>query len=170
MGKTLEIHTLELERYNLGESDLAVATPLDRWLYWLLHAQEYEPTDLARLLPDTAIRQATQTITRIAEVTEDKAMYDAREKTIRDRQWALNATREEGRLEGLALGELKGKIEGKIEGKIQGKIEGEIRLIRMLQEILDIPPTAEAELSRQSLEELQAISNSLKSNLRNRKV
>ena len=59
-----------------------------------------------RLFPQEAIQQATQTIHRIAMVAEDKAMYDAREKAIRDQQWAVNASFREG--------EAKGKIDEKI--------------------------------------------------------
>ena len=84
---TLEIHTLELGRYNLRESELRSASMLDCWLFWFLHAHEYEPEALLTLFPQEAIQQATQTITRIAQISEDKAMYDAREKAIRDRRW-----------------------------------------------------------------------------------
>ena len=63
-----------------------------------------------QLFPQEAILQATQTITQIAKMTEDKTMYDAREKAIRDQQWALNASRKDGREEGLIEGEIKGEI------------------------------------------------------------
>ena len=106
---------------------------LDCWLYWLLHAHEYEPAALLELLPQPAIRQATETLARIAQISEDKAMYDAREKAIRDRKWELNAAFREGEQ---IKGEIKGEIKGKIEGKIKGKIEGKIELIRTLQGIL----------------------------------
>ncbi len=118
LNDTLEIHTIELGRYDLQEKDLATASMLDCWLYWLLRAHEYEPDELLKLFPQEAIRQATQTITQIAQVTEDKAMYDAREKAIRDQQWLLNALRREGF----------------IEGEIEGEIKGEIKMIRMIQE------------------------------------
>jgi len=75
---TLEIHTLELGRYNMKESELSSAGMLDCWLFWFLHAHEYDPEALLALFPQEAIRQATETITRIAQITEDKAMYDAR--------------------------------------------------------------------------------------------
>ena len=88
---TLEVHTIELGWYNLTESELSSAGMLDCWLFWFLHAHEYEPEALLALFPQQAIRQATQTITRIAQITEDKAMYDAREKAIRDQQWMLNS-------------------------------------------------------------------------------
>ena len=97
LRETLEIHTLELGWYNLTEADLPTAGTLERWLFWLLHADEYEPETLMKLLPEQAFQIATQTLNRISEITEDKQMYDAREKAIRDRQWAINASRSKAR-------------------------------------------------------------------------
>ena len=159
---TLEIHTIELGRYNLQEKDLATASFLDCWLYWLLHAHEYEPEELLKLFPQEAIRLATQTITQIAQVTEDKAMYDSREKAIRDQQWLLNASRKEGVIEG----EIKGKIEGEIKGKIEGKIE----MIRMLQEILNLPVGTDSDFEGKTLEQLQSQTADLQDRLRNRRI
>lgn len=157
---TLEIHTLELGWYNLGRADLASASMLDRWLYWLLHAHELEPEELMRLFPQEAFRQATRTIARIAEQTEDKKMYDAREKAIRDRQWALNESRKEGLLEG--------RLEGRLEGEAKGEAKGEIKLIRTLEEILQLPPSSDAALAAKSLEELQDLTAQLRAKLRER--
>ncbi len=146
LNDTLEIHTIELGRYHLEEKDLVTASFLECWLYWLLHAHEYEPEELLRLFPQEAIRLATQTITQIAQVTEDKAMYDAREKAIRDRQWELNASRN--------------------EGLIAGKIE----LIRMLQEILSLPISTDSDFEGKTLEQLQSQTADLQERLRNRRV
>ena len=148
----LEIHTLELARYTLRESELAADDMLGCWLYWLLHAHEYEPPALLELLPQPAFRQATETLTRIAQISEDKAMYDAREKAIRDRKWELNSAFREGEREG----EIKGKIEGKIE------------LIRTLQGILQTPVSEELELRAMTLEQLEALTSSLQEQLRSR--
>ncbi|MEI8376770.1 MAG: Rpn family recombination-promoting nuclease/putative transposase [Planctomycetota bacterium] len=164
LQETLEIHTLELGRYNLREADLKTASMLDCWLFWFLHAHEYEADALLKLFPQQAIRQATQTIVNIAQVTEDKVMYDAREKAIRDQQWAMNAAHREGVIEG----ELKGKIEGEIEGKIKGEIKGEIKLIRTLQAILCIPVSEEQELRALNLAQLESLTNNLQSQSRNR--
>ena len=142
--ETLAIHTLELGRYNLKESDLQSASDLDCWLYWLLHAHEYEAARLAELLPQSAIRQATNTLARIAEITEGKAMYDARERAIRDREWERSAA------------ERKGKIEVRIE------------TIQMLQGLLRAPISAEQELRAMPLEQLQALTRDLQQKLRNR--
>ncbi len=141
---TVEIHTVELGRYNLGKEDLKTASLLECWLYWFLHAHEYETEELLRLLPQEAIQQATQTIARIAQITEDKAMYDAREKAIRDRQTALNSARREG------------------------EIKGEIKMIRMLQGLLCTPVSEEESLRVMSLEQLESLTSSLQEQLRGR--
>ena len=156
LPETLEIHTLELGRYNVRESELRSASTLDCWLYWLLHAHEYEPAALAELLPQPAIRQATGTLTTIAEITEDKAMYDARERALRDREWELDATFREG------------EIKGKIEGEIEGEIKGEIKMIRTLQGLAGVPVADEAELRTMNLAQLQAVTTDLQEKLRNR--
>ena len=60
LDNTIEIHTLELGRYNLTEADLATANSRDRWLYWFLHAHEYEPEALLKLFPETGMQLATR--------------------------------------------------------------------------------------------------------------
>lgn len=141
LDRILEIHTLELGRYNVMECQLQTAGVLDCWLYWFLHAHEYEPEALLKLFPQQAIRQATETIIRIARITEDKTMYDARERARRDQQTAVNSAIRRGRLE--------------------GKIE-------MLQGILGLPASGEDDLRALSLEQLQALTSTLQEQLRNR--
>jgi hypothetical protein len=137
LKETLEIHTLELGWYNLQESELETASLLDRWLYWLLHAHQYDAKKLA-----------TDSIERIAKKTEDKAMYDTREKAIRDQQWILNAARREGREE--------------------GEIKGEIKLIQTLQEILGGPVSDAAIFHGRSLEQLRAMTEELRKKIQRR--
>ncbi|RLS70542.1 MAG: hypothetical protein DWH99_10285 [Planctomycetota bacterium] len=79
---------------------------------------------------------------RIAKKTEDKAMYDTREKAIRDQQWILNAARREG----LEI----------------GREEGEIKLIQTLQEILGGPVLDAAVFHGRSLEQLRAMTEELR--------
>ncbi len=148
LDETLEIHTLELARYNVMESELRSASELDCWLFWLLHAHEYEPKALADLLPQPAIRQATDTLTRIAQMTEDKAMYDAREKAIRDRKWEIAARERKARRE--------------------GQIDGEIRMVRTLQGLLGVAVAEEQELHKLTLEQLRAMTSELQEKLRTR--
>ena len=109
LSNTIEIHMLELGWYNLTEADLNRANPVDRWLYWLLNAQRYEADQLRNLFPEPGLRAATESLVQIHEKTEDKLMYDAREKAIRNHKWAIHSSIEAG------------KIEGRIEGKIKSK-------------------------------------------------
>ena len=161
---TIEFHILEMGWYNLRESDLATASPLERWLYWLLHAHEYTEAELMRLFPESEFRQATRTLVAIKQITEDKQMYDATEKARRDRQWMINASRTEGEIKGM----IEGKIEGMIEGMIEGEIKGKVELIRTLEGLLGRTPSDESQLKTQTLEELQRISSDLQSHLRSR--
>ena len=103
-------------------------------------------------------------------------MYDSREKAIRDRQWELNASRKEGliegeikgMIEGEIQGMIKGEIQGMIKGEIKGKIEGEIKMIRVLQEILQIPLGTESDFKGKSLEDLQHLTADLQEQVRRR--
>ena len=141
---TIEFHILEMGWYNLRATELATASVLERWLYWLLHAHEHTEAELMSLFPESEFQQATQTLVAIKEITEDKQMYDATEKARRDRQWAINATHAEG--------EIKGKIE----------------LIHTLEGLLGQVPSEASQLKSTTLEELQKMVTELQSQLRSR--
>jgi predicted transposase/invertase (TIGR01784 family) len=165
---TIEIHFLELGKYTLQESELATASEQDRWLFWLLHAHEYEPERLLELLPQTGFQQATGTLIEIQGKTEDRMRYDAREKALRDQQWAIAAAHQAGEQEGIEKGIEKGVEKGKTEGKAEGKAEGKIELIRVLEDLLSAPAMDESELSSKSLDELSQIAGQLQRMLRGR--
>jgi predicted transposase YdaD len=109
------------------------------------------------LFPQPEFQKATDSIDRIAKKTEDKAMYDTREKAIRDQQWILNAARREG----LEEGEIKGEIKGREEGELFGKI-------RMLQNLLSLPQSTDQELHPRSRTELETLATELQAQLRKR--
>ncbi len=152
LQEILEVHTLELGRYNMREADLPTAGMLDCWLYWFLHAHEYESEALLKLFPQQPIRQATEAITRIAQITEDKAMYDAREMARRDQTTAINSAIRQGR----------------IEGEIEGEIKVRIETVQDLQRLLGVPVGDEQELRALGREQLQSVTRSLQEKLRNR--
>jgi predicted transposase YdaD len=104
------------------------------------------------LFSQPEFQKATDSIDRIAKKTEDKAMYDTREKAIRDQQWILNAARREGRE----------------EGEIKGREEGEIKLIQTLQEILGGPVSDAAVFQARSLEQLRAMTDELRKKIQRR--
>jgi flagellar biosynthesis/type III secretory pathway protein FliH len=115
---------------------------------------------LRAAFPQPALRRASETLIKIAEISEDKAMYDRREKSIRDRNWQLAAARQEGLEEGEAKGEIKGEIKGLIKGKIE--------MVRMLQGLLYMPLSDEKELTAMGLEQLDALTAGLQEKLRGR--
>jgi hypothetical protein len=51
---------------------------------------------------------------------------------------------------------------------VEGEIKGEIKMIRALQGLLYMPASTEEEFQGLSLEQLEAITNGLKEQLRNR--
>jgi predicted transposase YdaD len=120
------------------------------------------------LFPQPEFQKATDSIDRIAKKTEDKAMYDTREKAIRDQQWILNAARREGHEEGEIKGREEGKIKGREEGEIKGREEGEIKLIQTLQEILGGPVSDAAVFQGRSLEQLRAMTEELRKKIQRR--
>jgi flagellar biosynthesis/type III secretory pathway protein FliH len=115
----------------------------------LLHAHQYDAKKLGSLFPQPEFQKATDSIDRIAKKTEDKAMYDTREKAIRDQQWILNAARREGREEGREEGELFGKM-------------------RMLQNLLSLPQSTDKELQLKTRTELETLATELQAQLRKR--
>jgi flagellar biosynthesis/type III secretory pathway protein FliH len=113
----------------------------------------YSPKNSSWLIAQPEFQKATDSIDRIAKKTEDKAMYDTREKAIRDQQWILNAARREG-LEA-------GREEGREEGELFGKI-------RMLQNLLSLPQSTDKELQPKSRTELETLASELQTQLRKR--
>jgi len=169
-GRTLqntpEIHILELGWYNLSESDLASANDLERWIFWLLHAHEYDFESLQRLFPQTPFAQATDTIDRIAKITKDKHMYDAREKLLRDKRWIVQSSIKQGLEQGLEKGLEQGRREGREEGQQLGlKIGVDLGLlfgqIKSFQKILGLEQTTQEELMAKDPAELKAFASDL---------
>ena len=145
LDETIEIHTLELRKYNQKESDLVNATALDCWLYWLSHAHEYETSRLLSLLPDSAIQQATHVLETIKMKSSELQRYQEREQALRDLGWQVDAALHEGR----KIGELTGKIQ-------------------ILQELLDAVATNSDDLAGKPIEELEELLRDLQQRLRNR--
>jgi predicted transposase/invertase (TIGR01784 family) len=144
----IEIHTVELSKYNGSKESLLGASVLEQWCYWIKYSHEHTEEELRTLLSGLEFLQATRQLTEINQVTVEKHMYDSREKASLDFESGLIDARQEGRLE--------------------GTIQGEIKLIRTLQEIGGVPLSDESDLQSQSLEQLQEVTADLRSRLRNR--
>lgn len=162
LRNTIEIHTLELGWYNLSENELSCASELERWLFWLRNAHKYDSETLRRLFPQPAFIQATDTIDRIARKTEDKDMYDLREKRLRDQRWMINSSIRQGLNQGLEQGLEKGLEQGRQEGRKEGVNLGIVLgQIKSFQKLLGLIPSNDQELMAQDIAELQALASEL---------
>ena len=154
----IEIHTVELAKYNTELGVVSQSNVLEQWCYWIKYSHEHTEEELRALLPSLPFLQATHELNEIREVTKEKHMYDSREKAVLDLQSGLIDAKEEGREEGLE----KGREEGLEKGREEGLEKGEIKLIRTLQEILGEPVSAESDFANHELERLQSIAAGLR--------
>ncbi|HVX13028.1 MAG TPA: Rpn family recombination-promoting nuclease/putative transposase [Pirellulales bacterium] len=94
----LAVHILELPKFDKTVDDLA--TPLDRWLFFLRHAQDLDEEALPEPLDVAEVRWALGDLIMITQSDEDRERYESRLKMQRDVYTALFEAREEGRAEG----------------------------------------------------------------------
>jgi flagellar biosynthesis/type III secretory pathway protein FliH len=155
LSNAIEVHTIEMSKFQLDKRKIAEATKLNQWVFLLRFAQDYDATSLRKLLPGIEFASAISTIEIISAKTEDKLMYDQREKAQRDYDWAISGAREEGREEGMEVG-----IE---EGLIAGRIQ-------LLQELLGEPPTPTASLISLEADPIRTQLEMLQQRLRDRQA
>jgi flagellar biosynthesis/type III secretory pathway protein FliH len=89
----------------------------------------------------------------IREITEEKQMYDAREKASLDIQSNLIDARQEGRQEGLEIGEQRGKLKASVQ---------------IYEGLLGESVTSDIELNNQTIESLESLMTQLQKRLRDR--
>ena len=103
----LEFHTLELPKYEPRGDNMETLAPLEKWLYFLKHAEELEAEQLATQLVDDEFREAAGVLEMISKSPEDRQFYEARMKFLHDEEARLIAAREEGREEGSLAGKIQ---------------------------------------------------------------
>jgi len=165
LPRAIEVHTLELTKYNLSEATISEASKIEQWAFFLLYADRYEPERLRELLPGVEFQQAIRVIEAIAAKTEDRVMYDQREKAQRDYQWAIQGAREEGREQGREEGREQGREQGREEGLEKGSIAGRIQL---LQQLLGEEESSMEDLRDLPMKELSTILADLQQRVRSR--
>lgn len=155
ISDSIEVHTIELTKYNLSEETISEATSIEQWAFFFLFADRYEPERLRKLLPGVEFQRAITVIEAIAAKTEDRVMYDQREKAQRDYQWALDGARQEGRQEG--------REEGLEVGSLAGKIQ-------LLQQLLGEESSSTESLLERPMDELSTLLAVLQQRLRSREA
>lgn len=149
----LQIHTIELPKYQPLDNNHTIAAPMEKWAWFFRFAQLSTPEQILHRLGDDVFYVAAGILQMIAKTPQERMLYNARMKFQRDEASKLLYAQREGR-------EI-GKAEGKAEGK-------QIGVIRFLQQLLSLPETAEDELARMSAESRDAVVEDLKIQLRKR--
>ena len=156
VSDSIEVHTVELTKYNLQEETISAAPAIEQWAFFFLFADRYEPERLRALLPGVEFQQAISVVEAIAARTEDRMMYDQRLKAQRDYQWGLDsAGRRSARRP--ARSPARRLEKGESVGKIQ-----------ILQQHLGEEPSSTASLRERTTSELSTMLADLQQRLRSR--
>ena len=157
LEESIEIHTVELAKYNGAVSDVRSASVLEQWAYWIKNSSEHTVEELQELLPGLEFLRATGELNAIREITEEKQMVDAREKASLDIQSNLidarQEGREEGRQEGIEIGDKRGKLKASIQ---------------IYEGLLGESVTSDSILNSRSTEDLESMVANLQKRLRDR--
>ena len=153
----IEVHTVELTKYNIAEATIGTMSKLHQWVFLLLRAQDYTEAELRRLLPDIEFQPVITSLHTIATKTKDRQLYDQREKARRDYEGAIDGATQRGIEIGIERGEQIGLKKGNLIGTI-----------RTLQELLGGPVTSDEELRKKPVEALQAQADDLKKRVTDR--
>ncbi len=161
----LEIHTLELFKYQPPPDTMTVEEPLEQWMDFFCNARGSTAENLKRRLPSPIFEEAIGILEMIDQTPEQRRQYLARLKWELDQNTNLRFSRAEGWKQGKAEGMAEGIAEGKAEGKAEAKAEN----IQLLQRILGIPPLDLPSLLAMSLEELTILNAELATRLEHQK-
>ncbi|MEQ8186835.1 MAG: Rpn family recombination-promoting nuclease/putative transposase [Candidatus Eremiobacterota bacterium] len=118
LTEQLEIHFIELEKFSKELPELKKT--MDRWIYFLKYADKFTETNLPEVLKEIQpIEKANVILDRISLNKEQREIYEARMKSLRDADGALQTARIRGLEEGMEKGMEKSKIE--VAGKLLEK-------------------------------------------------
>ena len=137
----LQIHLLELPKYDPDADNGVIADPLRQWIHFFRFAATSSPEELRQQLPDPVFSEAIGVLEMIARNPDEKRFYEARLKMQRDERARLEAAE--------ARGEAIGRV--RVLQSLAGVTESTIEVLRM-----------------RPLEELAAMEVALKRQLRER--
>jgi len=101
----LEIHFIELEKFSKELPELKKT--LDRWIYFLKYAEKFTELNLPVPLKEIdTIEKANRILDKISLTEEEREIYEARLKALRDEDGALETARIKGMEEGIKKGRM----------------------------------------------------------------
>jgi len=121
-GEDLQLVFAELPKF--GKSEHELRDVLDKWFYFLKHAEDLRVVPPA-LESEPALRHALQMANRAGLTPEELDAQEKREIFIQDQRGALQKAMTQG-LE-----------QGRAEGRAEGEVEERLRIARSLLAILD---------------------------------
>ena len=160
----LQIHLLELPKLQLSAQNVASASPIEQWAYFLLNVENLTPDDIKRLFPDIEFQEAAGVLVMISLTPRQQRVYDAFMKLKRDEATRVVST-EIALEEALRKGEEKGRLEGEERGRRVGELLGRIAV---LQDLLGLAEPTSAELSLYDPGRLSELADQLQHQVRNR--
>jgi predicted transposase/invertase (TIGR01784 family) len=167
---SLEIHTIELPKYNYDSSALSAAAALTQWAFFLDRAAELEVPELKRLLPAREYAKATEIMETIARTPQERQLYESRRKAEMDYRAGLDEALAVGMEKGERLGLEKGERLGLEKGERLGLEKGERRALQdqvhFLQGLLQEPLSAQAVLQTMDIAALRRLCGELQDRLR----
>lgn len=143
----MAVHILELPKFAKTVEQLA--TPLDRWMFFLRNARELDVDALPTPLDVPEVRSALGDLIMISQSKRHRELYESREKMQRDVYTALAEAED--------LGEARGLEKGRAEGR-RAHIE-------YLQRLLCHETVPQERLQELSLPELDDLAGRLQTEL-----
>ena len=161
----LQIHLLQLPKLELSADNVMAAASIERWAYFLLHADQLSRDEIRRIFPDAEFGEAAEVLEMISKSPDEHRVYDMRLKFQRDEATRLAATQREiaaARVEGREEGREEGRIEGLREGEARGETKGRIAI---LQELLGISKSTAEELATLNEQQVRELAEQLQTHL-----
>jgi predicted transposase/invertase (TIGR01784 family) len=155
----LQIHVLELTKLTATRENLSEATPVERWAYFLLNAENLTVAEIRKLFPEPEFAEAAGVLEMIKDNPDQMSDYISRLKYKLDEGWRIESTRAEA----LKEGELKGEKQGVLRGELIGQIV-------ILQELLELTVPGCEDLSNYDVSQLKDLCAQLRHELRSRQT
>ena len=171
----LQIHLLQLTYLTVTRENLATASPIERWAFFLLNAETMSEEELRARFHEPEFVEAIGVLKVIHETPEKMHEYNARLKLKLDEtarmDYAVDKALQDGLDQGILIGEDKGRKEGRQEGILVGEKKGElIGRIAILEELLGMSEPTREELSNFEIPQLTELADQLRLQLRTRGV
>ncbi len=152
----LQIHFLQLNHLQVTAETLYTATPIERWCWFLRHAQELTTEQVNQLLPDQEFTEAARVLEMISQTPEQLYEYNARVKAQRDEEARIIYAQQQG----IEIGQQQGIEKGIEIGQLQGQI-------LQLQQLLKLPTCTDEQFAACDIDQLTQMLTQLQQQFKN---